>query len=127
MPPLKASWTATTKIAARPSATARARSGDMRRLATGATIPSSTISSTSRPRGAGWSGRSRSTVSSAFACISAPAISSSSPVVEVGCTSWSDGADGPITTSLSLNIPRGVRPCTTCENGTALTVPGGPL
>ena len=60
------------------------------------------------------------------AWISAPAISVSSPVVEVGCTSWSDGADGPITTSLSLNVPGFVFPCTTRENDTLSIVPGGP-
>jgi hypothetical protein len=64
-------------------------------------------------------------VLSALAWISAPAMSSS-PEVEVGCTSWSDGADGPITTILSLKNPGAVLFWTACENGTLLIVPGGP-
>ena len=95
-------------------------------LATGASMPSSTIRSTSSHGGADSSGSPRRTVSSALAWISAPAISSSPPVVEVGWTSCRDGADGPITTSLSLNVPGGVFPSTTFENEMLLIVPGGP-
>ena len=77
------------------------------------------------PTGAGWSGRPRRTVSIAFAWISAPDISPL-PVVDVGCTSWSDGAEGPTTTILLRKKPRGILPCTTRENETVRTVPGGP-
>jgi hypothetical protein len=125
VPPLKASCVAAAKMAATTRAIAIEGMGEKRSPATGATIPSSTISATSSQRGACWSGSPRSTVSRAVAWISAPAISSS-PDVEVGCTSWSEGADGPITTTLSLNIPRGVRSWTACENGMLLIVPGGP-
>ena len=65
-------------------------------------------------------------MSIAFAWISAPDISSSAPVVEVGWTSWSDGADGPTTTSLSRKVPGGVLPSHDRENEIVWIVPGGP-
>jgi hypothetical protein len=84
-----------------------------------------TMIKSSRPSPGGFRGSPSRTVSIAFAWISGPDISSS-PVVEVGWTSCSEGAVAPMTTILSLKNPGSVSPRTTVEYETDSIVPGGP-
>ena len=127
MPLLNASWTATAKTPPAASASAIARSGDRRRLASGAASPSSTIRSTSSHRGAGCEREAAAHGLDRVGLDLGAGHQLVGPVVEVGMHVLQRRRRRADHDHLVPEECRGgVLPCTTRENETVLIVPGGP-